>query len=89
MNLHSSKFFQAVVLSTILLASANVANADEFAGKQWPANEQVSIDQISHQSFDTLLKKYVDEDGMVDYRAWHKNQRTRPSWHIGSTLTTR
>ncbi len=77
MNLHSSKFFQAVVLSTILLASANVANADEFAGKQWPANEQVSIDQISHQSFDTLLKKYVDEDGMVDYRAWHQNQTDR------------
>ena len=53
------------------------SNADEYAGKKWPANEQVSIDQIKHDAWDALLQKYVDTDGMVNYKAWHKNQTDR------------
>jgi len=53
------------------------ADADEYAGKQWPASELVSIDRISHDAFDGLLKKYVDSDGMVNYKAWHASASDR------------
>jgi len=36
------------------------------------ADASVSIDAISHVEFDTLLKKYVDTNGNVDYRTWQK-----------------
>jgi len=41
-------------------------------GRQWPAGQRVSIDQIDHAPWDSLLARYVDEVGMVDYRAWKK-----------------
>ena len=51
--------------------------AEETAGKQWPASQQVSMDVINHQSFDQLLKKHVDKNGMVNYKAWHANPTDR------------
>ena len=69
-----------VCLAIIFLcASANFASAtaEELAGKKWPAGKQVSIDKIDHQSFDTLLQKYVDENGMVNYRSWRGNKTDR------------
>ncbi len=53
--------------------------ADEYAGKQWPTKQQVSIDKIDHQEWDTLLQKYVDDDGLVNYRSWQKNKADRKS----------
>ncbi len=46
-------------------------------GKQWPASQQVSMDKISHARFDTLLKKYVDTDGYVNYSAWKASSSDR------------
>ena len=37
------------------------------------------MDSISHKSFDKLLKKYVDKNGMVNYKAWHENTTDRSS----------
>lgn len=54
-----------------------VAGAEENAGRQWPTNQQVSIDQIDHTAFDQLLKKYVDENGRVNYKAWHQSSADR------------
>ena len=67
------------LMLTVLLWSAVVGNcqADEFAGKQWPAAEQISIDQVSHDLWDKLLQKYVDDDGWVDYKSWHANAEDR------------
>jgi hypothetical protein len=62
---------------TLLLFSS--ANADEFAGKQWPAKQQVSIDNINHESWNSLLQKYVNDDGMVNYQAWQANKQDRKS----------
>ncbi len=39
-------------------------------GHTWPANQQVSIDQIDHRPFSVLLAKYTDTTGMVNYSAW-------------------
>lgn len=57
--------------------SENVTNAEETAGKKWPKAQQISIDEVDHQAFDELLQKYVDEDGMVNYKAWHKSTTDR------------
>ena len=69
-----------VVLGTSVLAwvgSPPSAAAEEYAGKLWPASDLVSIDRIGHDAFDGLLKTYVDEDGMVNYKAWHANATDR------------
>ena len=47
------------------------------AGRSWAADQRLGIDQISHDSFDKLLKKYVDGDGMVNYKSWHKSSEDR------------
>ena len=62
-----------------LLWSSVVGNvqAEEFAGKQWPVAEQVSMDQISHEAWEELLQKYVDDDGWVDYKTWHADANDR------------
>jgi hypothetical protein len=40
-------------------------------GREWPANERVSINAIDHRDWDRLLRRHVDEQGNVDYGAWH------------------
>lgn len=39
-----------------------------------PAAEQVSIGRVDHSRWDTLLRKYCDLDGYVNYQAWHDSQ---------------
>jgi len=51
--------------------------ADEFAGNQWAAKDQVSIDQINHQPFHELLQKFVNTDGQVNYTAWQADAESR------------
>ena len=73
------KFCLTVVLVTAVVSFAMLphTNADEYAGKQWPAAQLVSMDRVSHQAFDGLLKKYVDANGMVNYKAWHASTADR------------
>jgi len=35
---------------------------------------RVHLDQVDHSTWDRLLKKHVDDDGLVDYQAW-KNSK--------------
>lgn len=37
----------------------------------------VSLDRVDHSTWDRLLQKYVDQDGMVDYDAWKASQADR------------
>lgn len=39
-------------------------------GAHVPANQHVAMDAIDHTSWNTLLAKYVDGNGGVDYRTW-------------------
>ena len=76
----SSNRLALVLLATLAsLFVGSSVQAEETAGQQWPANEQVSMDAIKHQAFDKLLKKYVNKDGRVNYRAWHENAADRQS----------
>jgi len=43
-------------------------------GRTWPADQQISVDQIDHRAWNTLLAKYVDDQGLVNYEAWKASQ---------------
>ena len=60
----------------VLIAGSSV-QAEEIAGTQWPADQQISMDSVNHQPFDKLLKKYVNKDGRVNYKAWHASASDR------------
>lgn len=73
-NAVTSGMAVAIALITTL---AGTATAQETAGRAWPASQQVSMDRINHTSYDQLLQKYVDENGLVAYKAWHANASDR------------
>ena len=62
-----SVFAVALVLG---ITANSQAGAKVIVGPQWAANERVTIDQIDHRSWDALLQKHVDAQGMVNYSAW-------------------
>jgi len=49
------------------------AGAKVAVGASVPANQQVSMDQINPFNWDALLKRYVDENGNVNYAAWKQS----------------
>ena len=68
----------AVLVITGVTAAVMVANSGDavaastvYVGQKVSSNSQVSMDQIDHSSWDALLKKYVDQDGYVNYKKWH------------------
>ncbi|MEP7071628.1 MAG: DUF547 domain-containing protein [Verrucomicrobiota bacterium] len=63
------KTLQAVIFLSLLLACGLVADAQQNAtGK----NVRVRAG-VDHSSYDRLLKKYVNEQGLVNYGAWKQN----------------
>ncbi len=63
-------------LIMLLLATTPLrlwAGTKVTVGAKVPAAQQVPIDQINHAAWDTLLRKYCDERGYVNYRAWHNS----------------
>jgi len=46
-------------------------------GQPVPSDRRVSIDQIDHAAWDVLLRKYCDDDGLVDYQSWHGSEQDR------------
>ena len=55
----------------------NQSFAQERAGQTWPAAQRVSYDQIDHAAYDQLLQTYVDDNGLVNYKAWQANAADR------------
>lgn len=47
------------------------AGSKVYVGSQIASSRQVSMDRIDHATWNVILRKYVDTDGMVDYRALH------------------
>lgn len=68
-----------VVIVCGLSVPPGVVFAKAPLGKQWPASQQVSFDEIDHSRFDTLLHTYVDADGYVAYSAWKASRSDRVS----------
>lgn len=46
-------------------------------GRVWEPSRKVSADAIAHERLDALLRKYVDEDGFVNYSAWQTSRADR------------
>jgi len=62
----------AVAFLIVVASSQPVhAGAKVYVGSQVAAGRQVSMDRIDHSAWDAILRKYVDTDGMVAYRALH------------------
>ena len=60
-----------------LVVSGSAASAKEPLGRTWPTGRMVSMDDIDHGPYDALLKRYVDEDGYVNYDAWRRSAGDR------------
>jgi hypothetical protein len=66
-------FILAFVGTTLMFGSFhNVVHAVQnvTVGQQVAADQQVSMDQVDHSRWNQLVKKYVDQDGGVNYKSW-------------------
>ena len=70
------KLSAALLFAAALLAPAAAAAADPV-GTVWPAADRVPLDGVDHAPLTTLLAKYVDDDGFVDYRGWKASPADR------------
>lgn len=62
----------AIAVLVFGFASTSVRGGSPvFVGRK--ATQQLSMDQFDHAAWDELLKKYVNKDGMVDYRGLKSN----------------
>jgi hypothetical protein len=66
-----------IVMAAIALPNRSATAEDKFVGKDWPEAQRVPMDQIDHSSFASLLRKYVDENGLVDYQSWQASSSDR------------
>ncbi|MGE3239479.1 MAG: DUF547 domain-containing protein [Pirellulales bacterium] len=57
----------AVALSNV---TATLAGTPVLVGVNVPEQQRMSVDRIDHSAWNELLKKYVDQYGMVNYAAW-------------------
>jgi len=64
-----------IVLFSVLALTfgSRLLAADVIVGANVAAARQITLDQIDHSAWDGLLKKYVDGNGMVNYKAWKVN----------------
>lgn len=67
--------FLAIALPLLLLSPAVtlLAGTKVSVGRVVAASQQVSMDQIDHSVWDSLLKHYVDASGNVNYSAWKQS----------------
>src|SRR5260370_30322558 len=65
-----NKLFILLLVSALLIAFGAAARAQ---GNQSGKNVDVPAG-IDHSEYDRLLKKYVNEQGLVDYAGWKQNE---------------
>ena len=65
--------FTSLILSLLFINSILSAKPVTIVGE--PQEKPVSISAISHSDFDALLKKYVDENGDVNYTDWKNDDK--------------
>jgi hypothetical protein len=54
------------------VSATSLAGTKVIVGRQAAPRDRVSMDDVSHGAWDELLKKYVDDHGLVDYAAWKR-----------------
>ncbi len=63
-------FFGIASMLVAILPGRALAGPKITVGATVPTARQVSIDRIDHRLWDSLLRKYCDDRGFVDYGAW-------------------
>ena len=79
-------FPAAFAVMAAMTASSTFAGTKSYVGTKTPSGPSVSMDKIDHSAWDKLLRKYVDNNGMVNYRGWHASASDRQQ--LGSYLST-
>lgn len=67
----------AIALAVLMGNSSDVAQAGDPVWVGQNVRASVSMDQVDHRPWDALLKKHVDADGYVNYKAWHASSTDR------------
>lgn len=62
-------------LLTVLLSAASAAPLPAFVPPAPRLSRPRTTATVDHAGYDQLLKKYVDARGLVNYRAWQKDQQ--------------
>jgi hypothetical protein len=65
-----------LIIVALLVGGFALLNRPQFirVGADIPVD--FPTDSFSHRDFESLLKKYVDQDGNVDYTRWHSSQES-------------
>lgn len=66
----------SAVVTAVMIYDAK-GFAKEPLGQKWAPGQQLSMDQIDHSVYNDLLKRYVDQDGYVNYTAWKNSPSDR------------
>jgi hypothetical protein len=59
----------------VVILPALVSGADIIVGPAIPAAQRRPLSRIDHSAWNTLLQKYVDDRGMVNYRNWQASSK--------------
>jgi len=70
-------FFFTLLIVAGLVAFSLQGQKIYSLGRSVPVGQQISPAKIDHASFDQLLEKYVDKDGLVDYKSWKASSADR------------
>ena len=65
-----------LVVATVIALTATAWRLSRpvvLVGREWPASERIAVSDVSHQTWDDLLQRYVDPDGLVDYASWKQS----------------
>ncbi len=86
-----TQFGKALRIGVIVLGSVVVSIAGflflrqalntRVFGLEWDSRHPGFVEDVDHSRWDRLLKKYVDDQGLVRYRAWHSNEVDRAALH--------
>jgi hypothetical protein len=58
------------VVAYVVMHFTSIEAADVVVGTSIPPAQQIPLSHVDHSAWDQLLKKHVDEKGMVSYAAW-------------------
>jgi len=67
----ASSVMMLAVIGVLCATSGGLLRGQKVVlGRIWPSGQRLPLDQVPHDAWDELLRRYVDESGQVDYSAW-------------------
>jgi len=65
-----------LIIAALLVGGFALLNRPQFIPVDADIPVDFPTDTFSHRDFESLLEKYVDQDGNVDYTRWHSSQES-------------